>query len=95
VATHLQTKELLESQRARLRAAVRVTACQYARTNALQLLTSVNDYLSMGGDLSCVAGMIGPNGMGPAIDHAIRDCEAHTRDAEVAAIVAGSRRAAA
>jgi hypothetical protein len=92
---HLQTKQLLESQRARLRTAASITACQYARTNALQLLARVNGYLSMGGDLSCVAGMFGENGMGPAIDHAVRDCEAHTRDAEVAAIVAGSRRAAA
>lgn len=93
--THAQTKQLLESQRARLRAAASITACQYARTHALQYIARINGYLNAGGDLSCVAGLFGKNGYGPGIEMTIRDCEAHTREAEVAAIVAGSRKLAA
>jgi hypothetical protein len=91
---HLQTRQHLESQRARLRKAASITACQFARTQALQYIARINGFLSAGGDLSCVAGLFGKNGYGPGIEMTIRDCEAHTREAEVAAIVARARAAA-
>lgn len=76
MSRHADTLALLESHRDRLRAAAAMTGCQLARTSALQLLRRVNGYLAMGGDLSCIAGMVGANGYGPAIEDAIRDCEA-------------------
>lgn len=94
MVSHDETRELLLSHQARLRAAASMTDCQFARTRAFRLLWRVGRYLSVRGDLSDIAGFVGENGIGPRVEDIIADCESRPMPALVDERAALKRRAA-